>query len=117
MTLEKWYLYGVPLEKLHQIVKEKLEEKGIGVAIIEEAPYEVMGVDDFEKLTYLASQGESVRAMFDAHAMGDEVSHEFSVFMNNNYKDKLESYDYVFGDDLDLYITPGQDVTDDQESN
>lgn len=117
VTLEKWYLYGVPLEKLHQIVKEKLEEKGIDVAIIKEAPYEVMGVDDFEKLTYLASQGESVRDMFDAHAGGDEVSHEFSVFMNNNYKDKLENYDYVFGNDLDLYITPGQDGVDDRESN
>lgn len=108
VTLEKWYLYGVPLEKLHQIVREKLEEKDIDVNIIDEAPYEVMGVDDFERLAYLAGKGESVRDIFKAHADGDEDSHEFSVFMNNNYKAKLEDYDYVFGEDLDLYITPGE---------
>lgn len=111
VTLEKWYLYGVPLEKLHQIVREKLEEKNIATGIIEEAPYEVMGVGDFEKLTYIASRGRSVRDIFKAHSSGNEASHEFSVFMNNNYRDELENYDYVLRNDLDLYITPGQSRT------
>lgn len=108
VTLEKWYLYGVPLEKLHQIVREKLEEKDIDLSIIEEAPYEVLGVDDFERLAYLAKQGVSVRGMFRDHANGAEVTHEFSVYMNSRYDNQLEDYEYVFNDDLDLYITPGE---------
>lgn len=108
VTLEKWYLYGEPLEKLQQIVIDKLKAKNIDTNIIKEAPYEVMGVDDFEKMTFLAKQGESIREVFKHHASGDEYSHEFSVFMNEHFKDKLKSYNYVFSSDLDLYITSGQ---------
>lgn len=107
VTLEKWYLYGVPLERLREIVKEKLKDKEIALGIIEEVPYEVLGVDDFEKLAYLASQGVSIRDIFTAHSQGDESSHEFAVFMNNNFKDLLQGYDYILSDDLDRYITPG----------
>lgn len=108
VTLEKWYLYGTPLEKLKEIVKDKLEEANIDPELINEVPYEVIGVDDFEKLAYLASRGVIIRDMFAAHSNGEEETHEFSVFMNNNYREDLQAYSYPLTEDLDLYLTPGE---------
>ncbi len=104
VTLEKWYLYGEPLSRLRKVVEDKLTARGINPAIIEEAPYEVMGVDAFESLTYLAASGESVMNIFTEHSMGEEASHEFSTYIFNQYKNALSSYKYVFANDIDSYI-------------
>ena len=104
VTLEKWYLYGEVLDQLHKIVRNKLSDKGIDASIIDEAPYEVMGVDTFERLVYLAANGESIRSIFEEHSKGDQSTHEFATYAFNNYEDKMENYRYIFEDDLDMYL-------------
>lgn len=99
-TLERWYLMGPQIEMLHEIVKEKVAEAGLDEAIIAEAPYVVMSVDDMEKVAYLAktySISEILQPYIDDQK---NKGWEFSSYMFNAFKDELGEYEYVFDDDI-----------------
>jgi|GEM_PF-6953946 len=113
VTLEKWYMFGQQLKSLINIVKSKLIEKSINITIMAEVPFAVVGVDEFERLAYLISQGSDLSGLIKAHSnpSSDESSWDFSVFINASQNNKLENYDYIFKDKMDEVFTPGMQLS------
>jgi hypothetical protein len=99
-TLERWYLMGPQIEMLHEIVKEKVVEAGLDEAILAEAPYVVMSVDDMEKVAHLAkahSMSEILQPYIDDQK---NKGWEFSSYMFGAFKEELGEYEYIFDDDI-----------------
>ncbi len=106
VTLEKWYINGDQLNELRGIVRSKLTNKGIDLEILDTVPYAVMGVDEFEKLIFLAKK-YSIYDMIEPHniANNETSSWEFSVHLNRQHNESLQEYSYVFGNEMDASFT------------
>jgi hypothetical protein len=103
VTLEKWYLFGPTLSKLRVLVKEQLVAKGIDSDILTSVPFCVVGADEFEKICYLLTQNIELKDLITPH---NDPSHdistwEFSSYVNEEYKEALQGYSYVFHNEMD----------------
>lgn len=98
VTLENWYLMGKQKQNFDQIVMKKLEEAGISRKAIEEAPYIVMSIEEFEEFSYYLSRYDGFELI---KKYNQECPHNtvrsIKEFVDKDFANK---YEYVFKDDM-----------------
>ncbi|GER88964.1 hypothetical protein KDW_31260 [Dictyobacter vulcani] len=100
VTLENWRLMGPQLETLREIVKGKLLHLGLDSGLTQQAPFVICSANEMEEFAYLLKTNELagvVRGYWDDPEMS---SWAFISYLYYRYKNELNSYTYVFSDEL-----------------
>lgn len=100
VTLENWHLMSPQLEKLREIVKDKLLHLGLDSGLMQQAPFVMCSVNEMEEFAYLLKTNELtdiVRSYWDDP---ETSSWAFIGYLYHRYKNELSSYTYVFSDEL-----------------
>jgi hypothetical protein len=105
VTLENWRLMGPQLEKLREIVRDKLLHAGLDPNLMEQAPFIICAINEMEEFAYLLKTNELadvVRSYWDDQ---EKSSWEFISYLSDRFKLMLKSYQYVFSDEVDNVFT------------
>ena len=100
VTLENWRLFGPQLEKLREVVRDKLLHVGLDANLMEQAPFVICAVNEMEELAYLLKTNDLadvVRRYWDDPEKSDWA---FISYFSGRYKDELKSYQYVFSNEV-----------------
>lgn len=83
VTLEDWYLFSVPmLEDLRGMVKNKLKDSDLPLSFLDEMPYAILPVEDFEKLMQFI-QIKGIKSVLRGKTFNKEKS---SFLFEDDYK-------------------------------
>jgi hypothetical protein len=105
VTLENWRLMGPQLEKLREIVKDRLLHLGLDTNLIQQAPFIICSVNELEEFAHLLKTNELtdiVRSYWDDP---EKSSWAFISYLSDRYKDELKSYAYVFSNEITNIFT------------
>jgi hypothetical protein len=100
VTLENWRLTGPQLEKLREIVMDRLLHVGLDPHLMQQAPFVVCSANEMEEFAYLLKTNELtdiVRSYWDDP---ETSSWAFIGYLYHSYKNERSSYTYVFSDEL-----------------
>ena len=105
VTLENWRLMGPEIEKLREIVRDKLIRKGLDATLMEQAPFITCAVNEMEEFVYLLQMNDladMVRKYWDDP---ERSSWPFSNYLSERYKEEFQAYKYIFADELENVFT------------
>jgi len=100
VTLENWRLMGPQLEKLREIVRDKLLHAGLDSSLIEQAPFVICSVNEMEEFAYLLKMNDLTDVVRSYWDDPDKSGWTFISYLSHRYKDELRSYQYVFSDEV-----------------
>jgi hypothetical protein len=100
VTLENWRLMGPQLEKLREIVKDKLLHLGLDSGLMQQAPFVICSVNEMEEFAYLLKTNELTGVVRSYWDDPEKSSWAFISYLYHRYKNELSSYTYVFSDEL-----------------
>ena len=100
VTLENWRLMGSQLEKLREIVKDKLLHAGLDAGLMQQAPFVLCSVNEMEEFAYLLKTNELTGVVRSYWDDPEKSSWAFISYLYHSYKSELSSYTYVFSDEL-----------------
>ncbi len=100
VTLENWRLMGPQLEKLREIVKDRLLHLGLDPNLMQQAPFVICSVNEMEGFAYLLKTNELTGVVRSYWDDPEKSSWAFISYINHRYKNELSSYTYVFSDEL-----------------
>ena len=100
VTLENWHLMGPQLEKLREIVKDKLLHLGLDSGLMQQAPFVICMVNEMEEFAYLLKTNELTGVVRSYWDDPEKSSWAFIGYLYHRYKNELSSYTYVFSDEL-----------------
>jgi len=106
ITLERWHLFGSVLAMLRDTVLRKLQAKDIDTSVVQRVPFITIDAQEYEHLVYLAKE-RSITDLINEYVDTNQQYHtwEFTSYMNNVARDKLEEYDYVLSYLFDSIFT------------
>jgi hypothetical protein len=105
VTLENWRLMGPEIEKLREIVRDKLIQMGLDATLMEQAPFITCAVNEMEEFVYLLKTNDladMVRKYWDDP---EKSSWAFMSYLNNRYNEELKAYEYIFSDEFTRIFT------------
>lgn len=105
VTLENWRLMGPQIEKLREIVKDRLLHLRLDSNLMQQTPFIVSSVNEMEEFAYLLKThdlADIVRNYWDDPEIS---SWAFISYLWHRYKNELEQYHYVFSDEIDNVFT------------
>ncbi len=100
VTLENWRLMGPQLEKLREIVKDKLLHLGLDSELTQQAPFVICSVNEMEEFAYLLKTNELTGVVHSYWDDPETSSWAFISYLYHRYKNERSSYTYVFSDEL-----------------
>lgn len=100
VTLENWRLMGPQLERLREIVKDRLRQLGLDSDLMEQSPFVICSVSEMEEFAYLLKTNDLADVVRSYWDDPDKSSWEFISYLNSRYNDALRSYMYVFSDEF-----------------
>lgn len=100
LTLEQWYLFGDQFfNELNKILIEKLEQERIDPLYLEQMPYSICSVDEFEYMIQIMQKtGISdfiQKKVFD----DDKKKWAFQSFMNSTFTENYKNAKFLFEED------------------
>jgi hypothetical protein len=105
VTLENWHLMGPQLEKLREIVKDRLLRVGLDTNLNQQAPFIICSVNELEEFAYLLKTNELTDVVRNYWDDPEKSSWEFISYLRVRYKDEIKSYTYVFADEITNIFT------------
>ena len=105
VTLENWRLMGSQLEKLREIVRERLQHTGLDPRLMQQAPFIICSVNEMEEFTYLLKTYELADIVRSYGDDPEQSSWAFISYFSSRYKEELKLYQYVFADEIDKIFT------------
>jgi hypothetical protein len=100
VTLENWRLMGPQLEKLREIVKDKILHLGLDSGLTQLAPFVICSVNEMEEFAYLLKTNELTGVVRSYWDDPEKSSWAFISYLHQRYKNEHSSYTYVFSDEL-----------------
>lgn len=114
VTLENWRLMGPQLEKLREVVRDKLLHAGLDPNLMEQAPFILCTVNEMEVFAYLLKANDLANVVRNYWDDPEKSSWAFISYLNSRYHDELKSYQYVYSDEISnvftVQITPPEDT-------
>ncbi|QBD75169.1 hypothetical protein EPA93_03835 [Ktedonosporobacter rubrisoli] len=105
VTLENWRLMGPELERLREIVRNKLVEAGLASTLIEQAPLILCAVNEMEEFAYLLKTKSLEDLVLDYWNDQEKSSWSFIGYLSDRFKHELESYQHVFAGEFEIIFT------------
>jgi len=105
VTLENWRLMGPEIEKLREIVRDKLSQAGLTPNLMEQAPFITCAVNEMEEFAYLLRTNDLADVVRSYWDDPEKSTWQFISYLYNRYKEELNAYEYVFSDEFTNIFT------------
>jgi hypothetical protein len=101
VTLEDWYFFGHELtDRLRAAVEAAIQNAGLPLAWLDEMPYSVMSVDEFEKVTGVVNT-IGIAPFFDSKQQAEFRRWPFGSFCNDRYPEQVGALADLFHEEYD----------------
>lgn len=102
VTLEDWYFFGHELtDRLRAAVEVAIQNAGLPMEWLDEMPYSVMSVDEFEKVTGVVN-AVGIAPFFDSkHEQAEFRRWPFGSFCSERYPEQVGALADLFHDEYD----------------
>jgi len=92
VTLESWYIFGSTWVKLNEFVKEELIKHSLPVEWLEDFPFTVCSVSEFENLIRAISVSSSIKTIFKEKLEDPKLrEYELYTYLFNYHRNELRS--------------------------
>lgn len=116
VTLEEWYVFGEEYRTLLVKIKSKLKEKGISEHVLEQHPFTITSVEDYEFLLQVLKNHKISEVVKDWVSFRDQ-GHHFGNHVKKSYVTELKTLDEYFREDFKKIYPEGmikdEDLRDD----
>ena len=100
LTLEEWYLFGNQFsDELDKILIEKLEQEKINPLCLEQMPYSICSIDEFENIIQIIQKTGISDFMQKKVFDNDKKKWAFQSFMNSTFTEYYKNTKFLFEED------------------
>lgn len=104
LTLEQWYLFGNRFfNELDKILIKELKKEKID-SYLEEMPYSICSIDEFENMTQII-QKTGILDFMQRKVSGDKKTWTFQSFMSSNFAKHYKNVKFLFKEDYDNFFS------------
>jgi len=97
LTLEEWYSFAGPIcQEINKKVIEKLKQNGLPLEWLEEMPYSLCGIHEFEEIVQIMQVVGIKKFMESKFSTPEYASWDFDPFVNNFYKKERKNAVFLF---------------------
>lgn len=105
ITLENWFLYGDPLlEKLENLVVERLKKFNLPIKLIKLYPYCVMSAETFEKFVLIANENNITAVLEEKLKDQDKKYWEIDNYLRSRFPELVKNTSCPFKEELEYQI-------------
>lgn len=100
LTLENWHLFGDKLpNEINKILIQKLKQESIGISYLEEMPYSICSIDEFEKMVQIIEKTGILNFMQNKVFDSEKKKWEFQSYMNSEFTEYYRNAKFLFEKD------------------
>ncbi|MFA6106261.1 MAG: hypothetical protein WC745_01165 [Patescibacteria group bacterium] len=102
LTLEEWYSFPDPIsQEINKKVKEKFNQNGLPLKWLEEMPYSICGIHEFEEIVQIIQTVGIKKFMESKFSTPEYASWDLGPFVNSFYKEERKSAIFLFQKEFD----------------
>lgn len=103
VTLEDWYLFGDKLlVDLRSLVEEQFGKAGLPLSYLEDMPYSICSIEEFEDLMQIIQLHEIKSVMKDKVYDREKTRWNFKAFLATDFKNEIKNMEYLFEEDYKM---------------
>ncbi len=102
LTLENWFIFGDKLiEDLRALIVRKINDKNLPLELLEEAPYSICSLEEFEKLIQIIQKVGIQKVLETKCRVGEYNKWGFGPFLTHKFPEESRSARFLFKNEYD----------------